>query len=388
MHPYHTVCKAFFKGSVWHTPNACAKYNKPGNPENPNVYGGHADAMDWDRHSGHISIIYDMLLPYILTNGAISDDNSGIAESGNGIPDILDEARNEVDFWLRLRDGKGYSHGVTNPNKDNILYQAGCTAISAWASAANAAMLSQCFQIAGNKELTSLYRDSAIVAYNYAGTLEDQQLDTRHGIGDGAIRGRDLKMTAAAYLYNVTGDVYYEKVISEESVATTNSSEILNSGINQSWATAAYLMTKQQMNYPELQQRMKASIINEAKTREANLSSARPSRRATDDKTGYWKTNQNVQRTIIAHAVTSDPKEKELFKNAMILEADWGLGRNPLNMIQMTTSTTSLQYKRSFQEIYATGRNDGTPGVHPGLTPYQNTDDWGKGGITMSRPRG
>lgn len=386
MHPYHPEWRTFSRGDVWDTPNAWAKYNKPGNPENPNVYGGHSDAMDWDRHSGHISIIYDMLLPYILTYGAISDDNTGIDESGNGIPDILDEARNEVDFWLRLRDGKGYSHGVTNPNKDNILYQAGCTAISAWMNAANAAMLAQCFQIAGNKELMNLYKDSAIIAYNYAGTYEDQQLDTRHGIGDGSIRGRDLKMTAAAYLYNVTGDVAWEKVINEESNCKTNTSEILTSGMNQSWATAAYLVTRQQVNYPELQQRMKASIINEAKTLEANMSSLRPSRRATDNKTGYWKTNQNVQRTIIAHAVTTDRKEKELFKNAMILEADWGLGRNPLNMIQMTTATTSLQNKRSYENIYATGRNDGAPGVHPGLTPYQNTDDWGKGGMIMSAP--
>ncbi|HET6557927.1 MAG TPA: cellulase N-terminal Ig-like domain-containing protein [Prolixibacteraceae bacterium] len=386
MHPYHAEWKTFSRGDVWDTPNAWAKYNKPGNPENPHVYGGHADAMDWDRHSGHISIIYDMLLPYILTNGAISDDNTGIAESGNGIPDILDEARNEVDFWLRLRDGKGYSHGVTNPNKDNVLYQAGCTAISAWANAANAAMMSQCFQIAGNKELMSLYKDSAIVAYRYAETLEDQQLDTRHGIGDGSMRGRDLKMTAAAYLYNVTGDVAWEKVISEESNCKSNASEILNSGINQSWATAAYLVTKQKVNYPELQQRMKSSLINEAKTLEANMSLTRPSRRATDHKTGYWKTNQNVQRSIIAHAVTTDKQEKKLFKNAMILEADWGLGRNPLNMIQMTTATTPLQNKRSVQEVYATGRNDGAPGVHPGLTPYQNTDDWGKGGMIMSAP--
>lgn len=70
--------------------------------------------LDEDRHLGYISIIYDMLmlLPYILTKGAINDDNAGIAESGNCIPDILDEARYEVDYWLRLRDGKEYGHRV------------------------------------------------------------------------------------------------------------------------------------------------------------------------------------------------------------------------------------------------------------------------------------
>lgn len=386
MHPFHPDWKTFSRGDVWDTPNAWAKYAKPGNPQNANVYGGHADAMDWDRHLGHVSIIYDMLLPFILTGGSVSDDNLGIAESGNGIPDILDEARNEVDFWLRLRDGKAYSHGVTNPNADNVLYQAGNTAMAAWANAASAAMLSACFQIAGLPELMNLYKDSAIVAYTYAGTLADQQLDVKHNVGDCSVRGRDLKMMAAAFLYNVTGVASYEKVVNDESVATTGTSEILNSNVNQLWATAGYLMTKQKVNYPELYRRMKESIIHEAKIQEADHTLTRPSRRATDNKTGYWKTNQNVQRSLIAHAVTSSPDEKALFLNALVLEADWGLGRNPLNMIQMTTATTSLEKIRSVENIYATGRNDGAPGLHPGLTPYQNTDDWGKGGMIMSRP--
>ena len=385
MQPWHTDWKTFSSGDVWDNPNAWAKYNKPGNPQNVNVYGGHADAMDWDRHLGHISSIYDMLLPYILNDGAISDDNLGIAESGNRIPDILDEARNEVDFWLRLRDGKGYSHGVTNPNSSNVLYQAGTTAMAAWANAANAAMLSNCFQIAGMTELMNTYRDSAIVAYNYAGTLADQQLNTKQDVGDVILRGRDLKMMAAAFLYNVTGSTVYENAVNAESLAKTNTSPVMNSNANQLWATAGYLMTKRTINYPALYNFMKASIINEARNQEANNTLSRPSRRATDNTTGYWKTSQNVQRTMIAHAVTTNPTEKVFFQNAMVLEANWGLGRNPLNMVQMTTASTSLETKRSYENIYATGRNDGAPGVHPGLTPYQNTDDWGTGMI-MSRP--
>jgi hypothetical protein len=51
----------------WDRPDDWLPYRKPGNPTNPNAYGGHSDAADWDRHLGHVSIIYDMLLPYILT---------------------------------------------------------------------------------------------------------------------------------------------------------------------------------------------------------------------------------------------------------------------------------------------------------------------------------
>ncbi len=53
---------------------------------------------------------------------------------------------------------------------------------------------------------------------------------------------------------------------------------------------------------------------------------------------GYWKTAQNVQRSMVAHAVADSPSDKALFENAMVLEADWGLGRNSLNIIYMTTA--------------------------------------------------
>lgn len=386
MNPFHPNWKTFSSGDYWDNPKDWALYNRPGNPLNTKATGGHADAFDSDRHLGHISSLYDMLLPFILTGGSISDDNLGIAESGNGIPDIIDEARNEVDFWLNLRDGKGYGYGLTNPSSTDALYQAGTCAIAAWANAANSAMLSNCFQIAGLDDLMNTYKDSAIVAYNYVGSLADQQLDIKQDIGDGIIRGRDLKMMAAAFLYNVTGDVVYEDAVNTLSAAKSGTSTILNSTLNQVWATAGYLMTKRTVHYPALYSNMKASIINEAKTQEANNTLSRPSRRATESSgSGYWKTTQNVHRTMISHAVTSNASDKAFFENALILEADWGLGRNPLNMIQMSTATTSLEAKRSVENLYASGRNDGTPGLHPGQTPYMNTDDWGTGMI-MSRP--
>jgi hypothetical protein len=375
--------------SFWDNASAMDPY-KTG-AQNNNAYGGHSDATDWDRNQGHISNIYDMLLPYFLTDGNLNDDNLGIAESGNGIPDILDEARNEVDFWLNLRDGNGYSYGLTNPVSESnpILYQAGTTPISAWASAANAAMLANCFMLAGLNDLRDTYTNAAVTAYNYASGLPDQMLTTTLGIGDVTIRGKDLKMMAAAFLYNVTGNTAYEDMVNSLSEVTSNTSTICNdSSYDQLWATAAYLKTKQTVHYPTLFSRMKASLINEAKNVEANLSNSRPTRRATDNSTGYFKTEQNVQRCIVAHAVADSSSDKATFENAMVLEADWGLGRNSMNRIIMTTACTNLASKRSIENMYTTGRNDGYPGLHPGHTPYLNTDDWDSSstGMTGNKP--
>jgi len=374
-----------------------APYILPGNPQNNNAYGGHSDATDWDRNLGHISNIYDMLLPYILTDGRLNDDNLQIAESGNGIPDILDEVRNEVDFWLNLRYQDGYSYGLTNPTKStdsppNTLYQAGNTPISAWASAANASMLAYCFMLTGPSDLRDYYTNAAITAYNYASGLSDQQLTAKQDVGGSSLRGKDLKMMAAAYLYNLTGNTAYEDMMNSLSEITSNTSLVVDSSNsqtkNQLWACVGYLKTKQTVHYPTLFSNMKASIINEAKTVESNKTANRPTRRATDDNTGWFKTTQNVQRCIVAHAVADSQSDKDTFLNAMVLEADWGLGRNSMNRIIMTTACTNLASKRSIENMYTTGRNDGSPGMHPGHTPYLNTEDWDTSstGMTGNKP--
>ena len=377
-------------GDPWDNTTTWVNYLKPGKPTNPNAWGGHADAFDWDRHLGHVSSIYDMLLPYFITNGALSDDNLGIAESGNGIPDILDEARYEVDFWLRLRDGMGYSHGLNNPVNqitNPTFYQAGTDAVAAWANATNAAMLADCFRISGHNDLMAEYRDSAIVAYTYASNLPDQMLDKTQDVGNMVMTGKDFRITAAAFLYNLTGDTKYENDLNLYSNCKSASSTVCNiTAYDELYAYAGYLFTNQKVNYPALYSNMKSSIISEAKSREANYSNLRPSRRSTDNNTGWFATTINNERTILAHALSEEGSaDRTLFENALILEADFSLGRNPLNMINMTTATTNLSSKKSVENMYTSGWNDGTPGVHPGHTPYMNVYDWG--GLIMGRPK-
>jgi len=386
MQPWHPNWNSFSSGDYWDNPNHWRPYMKDGSPTNPRAKGGHSDAYDWDRHLGHVSIIYDMLFPFHFTGGtSLLDDDCGIRESGNGIPDLLDEARNEVDFWLNLRDGKGYSHGLTNPNNSNELFQAGTTTYAAWANAVNAATLACCFQLIEKKDLEKQYLDSALVAFNYARNQPDQMLTRTQGMGDITVRGKDLKMTAAAFLYNLTGEKEYEDIFRENCEVTTSSSVISNNTKFQTWGIAAYLSTKRPVNYPDLFENIKKSVIREAHLKEADYINTRPSRRGTDNDINWFHTSQNMHRTIIAHAVTDDPAEKEFFLKALTLEADWGLGRNPLNIIQMTTSATPLEHKRNVVNVYTSGRNDGTPGMHPGHTPYLNAYDWG-GNMVMGNP--
>ncbi len=375
--PWHPDWKKM-RGDTWDRKDEWAAYKEPGEPTNPDAWGGHADAADWDRHGGHISIIWDLLLPYFLSNGKIGEDDLDIAESGNGVPDLIDEARYEADFFLRLRDGNGdYCFGLNNPTKDNsTMYQAGACPYMAWASAANCAMIADCLRIAGQPELMARYRDAAVEAWT---TANGEDLDVSYGIGNGRTRGRDLKMLAAAFLYNVTGDTSYEDAMAAESVVTGPASE-LDDGKSycQYWGTAAYLMCAregwQPIHYPELARNMKAAVLNEAIQKNVAPSRQRPSRRSSDNAYGWFQGTEMVHPLCIAHAVSTDAAEREELLKAMILEADYGLGRNPMNMVQM-----SGPGDRWVQHMYTSGRNDGVPGVHPGHTPYMNARTWYRG---------
>lgn len=352
------------------------KRRLPGNPTNEHVVGGHSDAYDWDRHLAHVSNIYDIVLPYLLTNGRLSEDNLGIRESGNGIPDLLDEARNEVDFFLSIRDGEAYSQGVTNPDKDwRMMFQAGCTTMAAWANAANCAMMGEAFRIQGNSELQSYYTCEAIKAYRYAEKQKSQQLDDLQHVGVYPMRGRDFKQMAAAFLYNLTAEKAWEKVMVDESIVKTTTSKLLKSGKQgycQIWSAAAYITSPHVRHYPQFYQRLCSAINHQANTDHVQAMAKRPSRRATTDR--RWHTSQNLQIAMMSHHIASTPARRQQLEDLMYVEADWALGRNPGNIVEMTGLG-----QRHLTDIYTTGRNDGTPEVHPGQTPFNGTETWTEG---------
>ena len=340
------------------------QHRLPGNPVNTEVKGGHSDAFDWDRHLAHVSNIYDMLLPYILSGGRLSEDNLGIRESGNGIPDIIDEARNEVDFFLSIRDGEAYSQGVTNPSEDwSVMFQAGCTTMAAWANAANCAIIGEAFRLQGNDSLRQYYTNEAIKAFFFASRQDNLQLDDRQDIGSMQLRGRDFRQMAAAYLYNLTGDQQWEKIFAEEAYELS---------IANTWTAAAYLTCPQPRHFAERYQQILASVDKLAESYNIVNMSQRPSRRSANDR--RWQVSQNLQLVMLAHYIAKDKARKKQLEHVMYTEASWAMGRNPGNIVEMTGLG-----ERHITDCYTTGRNDGAPESHPGQTPFNGTETWSLG---------
>ncbi len=146
----------------------------------PKVHGGWWDAADFDRRPMHFRVVEDLLAAYLMFPDNFSDGQQDIPESGNGIPDIIDEAAWGVNVWLRAqahnpKGGVGCwleadSHPREyDPAKDaQRYYLALPTRNSTIQYAAHAALLARAYRQCGAKKLSETYLDSAGKAFDYA----------------------------------------------------------------------------------------------------------------------------------------------------------------------------------------------------------------------------
>jgi hypothetical protein len=108
-----------------------------------NLLGGWFDAGDLNKYVPYLeSTLFDLFWAYELNPRAFGD-NTNIPESGNGVPDLLDEVKWEIDWLLKMQDadggvfnrvaGKSFDNGPSPPvsDKQPRFY----TAKTTWATA-------------------------------------------------------------------------------------------------------------------------------------------------------------------------------------------------------------------------------------------------------------
>lgn len=87
------------------------------------VTGGWHDAGDYGRYvETAVKAVSDLLIGYMIAPNGF-DDNTNHVEEGDGIPDVLDEVRYELEWLLKMQreDGGIYSRAVTQVFPGNIL---------------------------------------------------------------------------------------------------------------------------------------------------------------------------------------------------------------------------------------------------------------------------
>ena len=73
----------------------------------PGLKGGWHDAADYDRRVGHYDVVWDLCGVFEMFPAKFTDGQLNLPESGNGIPDLLDEAAVQVDLFRKTQTPAG-----------------------------------------------------------------------------------------------------------------------------------------------------------------------------------------------------------------------------------------------------------------------------------------
>ncbi len=141
----------------------------------PDVRGGWHDAGDFDRRTYHLLGVQDLVTAYLMFPDNFTDAQLAIPESGNGVPDILDEAIWGLDVFRLGQTAEGgvgtwieaTSHPLTyDPGEDTQRYYLSLsTRNSSLDYAQHAARLGRTLVGAGAQELGEQFIESARRAY-------------------------------------------------------------------------------------------------------------------------------------------------------------------------------------------------------------------------------
>ncbi len=181
-----------------------------------------------------------LLLAYEMNPTAFTDA-SGIPESGNGIPDILDEVRYEAEWLLKMQDtktGGEYAAAVTDGTKGGDVFAAPVlvTPVSMDATISFAAMMAR-FSFF-YQQFDPEFATTALKAADRAFTCF---LNNRKTSGDTAA------FKAAVSLYRATGSESYLKSI-DECFERSDFEELFRSDENAFLGSVTYLTVNQQVD--------------------------------------------------------------------------------------------------------------------------------------------
>ncbi|MBE0546019.1 MAG: glycoside hydrolase family 9 protein [Verrucomicrobia bacterium] len=194
------------------------------------VSGGHHDAGDYSKYTiNSAGLAHTLMFSADSLAGVAALDNLGIPESGDGISDVLQNAKLEADYLSKLQDSDGGFYFLVYPK--NREYESGTPpdqgdAQVVWpkttsATAAAVAALAQC----GSSPLMKQHYPQAAASYMAKATLGWKFLTNAIALygktgayqkithyGDN-YADQDELAWAAAEMYVATGDPYYQQIL-------------------------------------------------------------------------------------------------------------------------------------------------------------------------------
>ena len=351
-----------------------------------NLTGGWFDAGDYNKYVSFThSPLHDLLYAY-EENPAVFTDNFNIPESKNGIPDLLDEVKWELDWLFKMTNADGsthnkmgsrnYNENISSPpsvNVDGRYYGPVCTS----ASATIASVFSHAALVYAGMPALAAYAGQleakAASCFNYvlpffnANTLQTNCDDGSIVSGDADVSvgaQRNMMVIAAIYLFERTGNAVYNQFVVNHYAGT----DVMSSGY---WGVDATELQDALLRYaklPAANPAVATTILNSAGTAVNGnwndffgWTTADLYRAFMPDWSYHWGSNMpkadyaNVNRTMLkaglGNAASLQRKATE--------QIHYFHGVNPQGMVYLS-NMYAVGGDRCANEIYHAWFNDGT----------------------------
>lgn len=359
------------------------------------VIGGYHDAGDFDRRPMHVIIPIMLLSYYEAFPTHFRDSQYGIPESGNGMPDVLDEALWGLLVWKNLqitntadpkvggvRAGTGETriavYGVDNAANDPGVY--GTWDVTEEVTAFSAGMFAHASRLVApfNASLSQDLLSRARLAWAYL---------TRTGNVNAP---HTYFMYAAEQLYLATGEAAFDTIFKNAVTAivlTTGSWPEQyapgNFGMSGAKCQTSHFSSYALANVPRavdpaIVAGIRARIIHEADIGGYfglnPVTSAYPLN-ATSFLAWGATTSTRFDAPAFAYLFTADMSARQRYYNAMSAMADFSLGLNPTGMSFITGLGTDVVQSPLHLDSYFTSLRG--VGDVPGITIYGPGDNSG-----------
>jgi len=214
-----------FMGSL--QDSQCRLISNPVAGTQKDLRGGWFDAGDYNKYvTFTCSVLSDLLFAY-HQNPLIWPDDWNIPESGNGVPDLLDEIKWELDWLLRMQNTNGSVlskmgvngfQGACPPSAETSQTFYGAESTSATLTAAgNFAQAVRAYQSVGMTAYANTLSNAAVAAYTWA-VANPSVIFNNTGFqsADPEVAASDrtnMQMRAAVFLYDLTGQPAYRSYV-------------------------------------------------------------------------------------------------------------------------------------------------------------------------------
>jgi endoglucanase len=364
------------------------------------LHGGWFDAGDYSKYTSWTAQNIVTLLHAYSENPTAFGDDTGIAESGNGVPDILDEVKWALDWLARMQntDGsllcvQGLDQASPPSTATGPSYYGPATTAASLTGAAAFAYAARIYSARSEPDLRAYGNDLVsrakrawdwatanpdVVYYNN----DDRKQPGSAGLASGQQEMDDAqrlfaKFEAAVYLYEITDDVSYKDFVE------SHYASIVANGPTQ-WDADRQEILLYYTRLPDISSQVKSSILTKFVTNMTRNSDQLPAVTSNEDaylspiRKYTWGSNQSklLQARLyqLLALYDSDAATAAKADSAAIGYLHYIHGVNPLGLVYLTNMKSvgaSHSVSSMFHSWFAHGTrwervSDATPGPPPG----------------------